>query len=231
MYPDVKIGFGEDEVVPVKRLTPEDRRELTRTTLVEAASEVFADKGYYGASLEEIAELAGFTRGAIYSNFGSKEELLYAVIDHFIDRQLQDFAGMETRPDDPVHEARAAAQIFGREKRESRTIIALDLELRLAALRNPDVRRRLAQLQRETADKTARLVEQHFEHHGRGDNLTARDLADIGRAAVQGLMQMASIDEENAEHYEGLIETVFVMMARLAAPDDEAAPPRNPRPR
>lgn len=217
MYLEVKAGFGEDEVVPVKRLTPEDRRELTRTTLVEAASEVFADKGFYGASLEEIAELAGFTRGAIYSNFGSKEELLYAVIDRFVDRQLQDFAAMEARPDDPIADARVAAQIFGREMRESRTITALDLELRLAALRNPDVRRRLAQLQRETADKAARLVEEQFEHHGLGSNVTARDLADIGRAAVQGLMQMASIDEENAEHYERLVETVFVMMAGLAS--------------
>jgi AcrR family transcriptional regulator len=203
----------------VKRLTPEDRRQLTRTTLVEAASEVFADKGFYGASLEEIAELAGFTRGAIYSNFGSKEELLYAVIDHFIDRQLRDFAAIEGRPNDPMHDARAAAQIFGREMRESRAITALDLELRLAALRNPDVRRRLAELQRETSDKAARLVEEQFLHQGRGGDVTARDLADIGRAAVQGLMQMAWIDEENAEHYERLVETVFVMMARLALPD------------
>ena len=205
----------------MKRLTPEDRRQLTRTTLVEAASEVFAERGFYGASLEEIAEVAGFTRGAIYSNFGSKEELLYAVIDLFIDRQLEDFAAMEARPEDPEEDARVAAQIFGKDMRQSRTITALDLELRLAALRNPDVRRRLATMQRETSEKAARLVEQMFMEHGLNRNIAARDLADIGRAAVQGLMQMASIDEENAERYEQLVETVFVMMARLSAPDDE----------
>src|SRR2546423_14603730 len=128
MYPKVKTGSGEDEDVPVNKLTPERRRELTRTTLVEAASEVFADKGFYGASLEEIAEVAGFTRGAIYSNFGNKEELLYAVIDHFVDSQLRDFASLLQADDgDFEQNAKAAAAIFGRGMRESRTIVALDL--------------------------------------------------------------------------------------------------------
>ena len=63
----------------VQPLTPERRRELTKTALVEAAADVFAKRGFEGASLEEIAEAAGFSRGAIYSNFGSKEDLMLAV--------------------------------------------------------------------------------------------------------------------------------------------------------
>ena len=51
--------------MPVERWTPERRRELTRTALIEAAAQVFARRGFYGASLDEIAETAGFTRGAI----------------------------------------------------------------------------------------------------------------------------------------------------------------------
>ena len=60
-------------------------------------ADVFAQKGFYGASLEEIAEAAGFTRGAIYSNFGSKDELLLAVIDHFIDVQIEALSGLIQR--------------------------------------------------------------------------------------------------------------------------------------
>jgi AcrR family transcriptional regulator len=210
--------------VPVNKLTPERRRELTRATLVEAASEVFADKGFYGASLEEIAELAGFTRGAIYSNFGSKEELLYAVIDHFIDRQLQDFAAtMDADAGDPEDDARAAAGIFGRGMRQSRSLTALELELRLAALRDPEVRRRLAQLERETSIKAAHLVEEQVARHGLTLDISPRDLADIGRAAVEGLLQLASIDEDDAERYERLVEKVFVLLARSAfQPKDDA---------
>ena len=232
MYPKVKTGSGEDEDVPVNKLTPERRRELTRTTLVEAASEVFADKGFYGASLEEIAEVAGFTRGAIYSNFGNKEELLYAVIDHFIDRQLQDFAAatMDADAGDPVEDARAAAGIFGRGMRQSRSITALELELRLAALRDPEVRQRLAQLERETSMKAAHLVEEQVARHGLTLDISPRDLADIGRAAVEGLLQLASIDEDDAERYERLVEKVFVLLARSAfQPKDEAAPPKKAR--
>jgi AcrR family transcriptional regulator len=216
--------------MPVKRLTPNDRRELTRATLVEAAAEVFADKGFYGASLEEIAELAGFTRGAIYSNFGSKEELLYAVLDLFVDRQLQDFASiLEAEAADFEKDARTAGEIFGRRMRESRTITALDLELRLAAMRHPEVRRRLAELQRETGAKAARLVEEQLARHELTLDISARDLADIGRAAVEGLMQMAWIDEDDAERYEHLVENVFVYLARSAIEPHTAPKKRQPR--
>src|SRR5207237_2583883 len=84
MYLDVKSEFTVHYVgMPVKPLTPERRRELTRTALVEAAADVFAKRGFDAASLEEIAEAAGFSRGAIYSNFGSKEELMLAVVERY----------------------------------------------------------------------------------------------------------------------------------------------------
>src|SRR2546423_7904352 len=126
MYPKVKTGSGEDEDVPVNKLTPERRRELTRTTLVEAASEVFADKGYYGASLEEIAEAAGFTRGAIYSNFGNKEELLLAVLDYFLDIQLDAVSGvLGAEEGDPVTDAVAAMGAWQSAQRLTSTWAAL----------------------------------------------------------------------------------------------------------
>jgi hypothetical protein len=56
-------------------------------------------------------------------------------------------------------------------------------------------------------------------------DVSARDFGDIGRAAVEGLMQLAWIDEANAEHYERLVETVFVLMAKTAlTPSDAPAP-------
>src|SRR5438270_13213848 len=75
----------------VDKLTPERRRELTRTTLIDAAADVFAKRGFHSASLEEIAETAGFTRGAIYKNFENKEELFFAVIERRVDAQLSRF--------------------------------------------------------------------------------------------------------------------------------------------
>ena len=51
--------------MPVERLTPERRRQLTRDALVAAAAEVFTAKGFHAASLDEIADAAGFTRGVV----------------------------------------------------------------------------------------------------------------------------------------------------------------------
>ena len=56
------------------------RRAHTRDRLMDAAIALFAEKGILGASVEEICERAGFTRGAFYSNFDSKDELLLAVL-------------------------------------------------------------------------------------------------------------------------------------------------------
>ena len=58
-----------------------DRRSATRAKLLDAALDVFAEKGLHGASVDDLATAAGFTKGALYSNFSTKEELFGAVID------------------------------------------------------------------------------------------------------------------------------------------------------
>ncbi|MGO2153566.1 MAG: TetR/AcrR family transcriptional regulator, partial [Brevibacterium aurantiacum] len=64
------------------------RRRHTRSTLVEAGMSVFAHKGIDGASIEEICEAAGFTRGAFYSNFSSRDDLVLATIEQRTSRDL-----------------------------------------------------------------------------------------------------------------------------------------------
>lgn len=78
--------------------TPEDaptesaRRRRTRARLLDAAFEVFAEQGVRAASVETIAEAAGFTRGAFYSNFSSKEELFFALMDREKEMRLEQLA-------------------------------------------------------------------------------------------------------------------------------------------
>lgn len=206
--------------MPVEKLTPERRRQLTRDALVEAAGDVFARKGVGGASMEEIAAEAGFSRGAIYSNFGSKEELLLAVIDRFVDRQLGDFAeGVVVDSEDLVGVAVSAGGVFKRTL--SLELMPLELELRLNALRNPEVRQRLVEADRRTGEKTARFIEEQVVAHGIRLRIPPRDLGDIGRAAIFGLLQFAATDEQEAERYERLVESLFVLLAGAAFEPDE----------
>jgi len=58
-----------------------DQQQETRATLVDAARIVFADTGYHAASLEAIARVAGYSKGAVYSNFSGKADLFLAVMD------------------------------------------------------------------------------------------------------------------------------------------------------
>jgi AcrR family transcriptional regulator len=61
--------------------TESARRQKTRARLLDAAFEIFAEKGVHASSVEMITEAAGFTRGAFYSNFSTKEELFFALME------------------------------------------------------------------------------------------------------------------------------------------------------
>jgi AcrR family transcriptional regulator len=71
------------------RLTRRERSEQTRAELVDAAREVFLERGFHGASLEDISLAAGYTTGAVYSRFGGKDALFLAVLDDHVERRLR----------------------------------------------------------------------------------------------------------------------------------------------
>jgi AcrR family transcriptional regulator len=66
----------------------EQKKAATREALLEAATKVFARQGYVSASVDEVAWEAGLTKGAVYSNFASKDALFAAVIERYHDRRI-----------------------------------------------------------------------------------------------------------------------------------------------
>ena len=75
-----------------KRLTREESKELTRLRLIEAAESLFIRRGFDDASVDEISEMAGYSRGAFYSNFDNKEQVFLAVIDRRRPKALDTFS-------------------------------------------------------------------------------------------------------------------------------------------
>src|SRR5262245_23015829 len=79
------------------RLTRAERREQTRDDLIAAADRLFVSGGFHATSLDQIAAAAGYTKGAVYSNFDSKEDLFFAVYERRAaeaERQMREvFAG------------------------------------------------------------------------------------------------------------------------------------------
>jgi AcrR family transcriptional regulator len=93
--------------------TRKQRQERTRIELIEAAGRVFARRGYHGAGVEEIAAEAGYSTGAVYSNFEGKEELFLALSDQELRKRLADYRAVVEAVDSPERVEQTASERFG----------------------------------------------------------------------------------------------------------------------
>lgn len=147
-----------------RRMTREERRADTRARLLAAAAETFAEKGFHGATVEEITNRAGFTRGAFYSNFTDKDDLFLGLVD---ERLASDTAEIGARLNDAdPRKVVATLRGLGAERPPDEAWAMLATEFWLYAMRNPDVRPRLAERQRAERLAYARAIEAQFEPLG-----------------------------------------------------------------
>lgn len=181
-----------------ERWTKQRRLEHTRNVLLDAAEEVFARKGFDGAALEDIAEVGGYTRGAIYSHFGSKAELFLAVIERQRQQFLDGFADVIAtfhRLDD------LDADELGDRWRdlvaaEGPDRAALGSEYTLFLIRNPEARDRVAEQREETARALADYISKGAARLGGRLSIPALDLARVILAANDGVTLNSLIDEQ-----------------------------------
>lgn len=127
---------------------PSARRRATRERLLDAATEVFAEEGLLGASVEAICARAGFTRGAFYSNFDSKEQLFLELLEREFARRarhLEEQAGaIEPTLRErglkltPAEAACFIADFFAPEQ-DATTWFVLETEFLLLAMRDPSI--------------------------------------------------------------------------------------------
>ena len=125
------------------RLTRAEQREHTRTCLVHAAAKVFTRRGYDRASLDEVAEEAGFTKGAVYSNFKGKEDLFLATIDAHFEERLESIKRVMQEEPDEQGTAHAAGMDFMDKLNRDPDYFALFFEFWMYSQRNPGVKRKL----------------------------------------------------------------------------------------
>src|ERR1700716_2741910 len=83
---------GRGQAAPTTRMTREQRKANPRERLLAAARSVFARSGFHGASVEEIASKAGFSTGALYSNFDGKEDLFLVLMEREIDEHAREIS-------------------------------------------------------------------------------------------------------------------------------------------
>ena len=139
------------------------RRAQTQERLMDAALTVIAERGVVGASVEQICEQAGFTRGAFYSNFDDKDELLIALLRRYAATQQAalraavDDIDLTHRGSGPVSDElldRAISTFLESQPRDLATVLTM-AELRLYAVRAPVIRAAYAAINSEVAPVVA----------------------------------------------------------------------------
>ena len=207
----------ESEPVRRKRLTQAESREQTRRQLLAAAAEVFAKKGFAGASLEEIAELAGFTTGAVYYHFGNKDKLFLELIESgwsrrnagWVDAVTEIFAGTDPDPnatdsnatnsgadaaDGAANPYAVLARLLLRRADRRAEAGPLAGEFWLYALRNPDGMAVLAEKLREQVEGLTPVIAAAMERAATPPGITPEEMTTVTLALFQGLARRRSID-------------------------------------
>jgi AcrR family transcriptional regulator len=202
----------------VEKLTPERRREQTRNALLDAAAEVFARRGFNGASLDEIAETAGFTRGAIYKHFDGKEDLFFALMDRLNERALEKFDHRFQLSENAVRDVDAIVEMWKELFFQDVDVAALGSEVYLYELRNPEAREKgRAQMHRVTD-----LVARFMESQGDTDlfTLPVETVSAIFLITSDGFAQAARINPNAIEIYKTFLEILIPALIRVDALDD-----------
>jgi AcrR family transcriptional regulator len=151
----------------VERWTRERRLQHTRSLLLDAAEEVFAEKGFISATLDDIARAAGYTKGAIYKHFATKEDLFLAVSDRYWRRYFDNFAEVisaEYVGSRELDEIAARWRQLSRDRGAEHA--ALGHEFSLYLLRNPDVRERVAEKRSEVVEALAGFIVEGIDRLG-----------------------------------------------------------------
>ena len=191
------------DVTVAERMTQERRRQRTRDLLLDAAQDVFGRRGFEGASLEEIAEAAGYTRGAIYKHFGSKEELFLAVNKRWNESFLQTFVeGID--PSTPIEELDLAslARQWHDMQYSNPHDFALGLEFNIFVLRHPETQEQVAKQRLELAQMIADFIDEQTVRLGEILHMDSLTLARLSLACSDGLQLAGYLDKGQADLYE-----------------------------
>lgn len=179
------------------RLTRAERKELTRELLLDSAIEVFARQGYHGASLEDVAAAAGFTKGAVYSNFSTKADLFMALLVRETARRNAALAhAIASEPLDALPDM--AGAWIARQAGEQRDWDVLTVEFWLAAARDPAIAERLREGRREITEELGRLVDTRLAESGSRPGLSGWDVVILVDALGTGLLMNALLEPEAA---------------------------------
>jgi AcrR family transcriptional regulator len=171
------------------RLSRAEQNDRNRALLLAAALRVFLDRGYHAATLEQIADEAGFSKGAVYSRFESKADMFLALLtDRIRDRAAQNAsaAGQLARAGNLASLA-SLVELAWQAERATPGWRLLVTEFRVHAARDRELSRRYAAAHVTTVEGVASILESLAGQNGQALGLPARQLAQLLLAIETGI--------------------------------------------
>jgi AcrR family transcriptional regulator len=210
-----------------KRETRAEKQARTRAELIGAAARVFAQRGYSGASVEEIAEEAGYSHGAVYSNFEGKADLFLAVFEDYMAERVRELAETQAAlPTDAPLEVRARAladQWMERLERDRESVV-LHMEFIAHADRDPELAGRFGSRSAAMREAVSRYISAFREEAGVELPLSADELALALRALGIGLAVESLVSPDAVRH--GLYGDFVELLVALLREGGSGEPPR-----
>jgi AcrR family transcriptional regulator len=170
------------------RMSRAERREQTRQELISAAEACFVSRGFHASSVDEVAERAGYTKGAVYSNFTAKEDLFFAVYERRVEQVLTEVApGLRQLGAERAFDELAAGAMHRRDPDDGWR--AVFFEFWAHVVRHPELRERFAAIHARFLEPLADAVQQLAEDRGLTlpSDVTASQVAAAWNAMEVGL--------------------------------------------
>ncbi|GHB13784.1 TetR/AcrR family transcriptional regulator [Streptomyces chryseus] len=207
------------------------RRPQTLARLLDAAREVFAESGFEGARIEDICRRAGYTRGAFYSNFRTKDELFFALFDAHADRELGRIARTAAEIGDDELTVGRIAELLAYVDPDERTWFLVTTEFTLYAIRDPAAARLLADHDARLRAEAVRLLRDLFERAGLRPTVDLDDLVRVLVAMREGALGQSYVEPERLAP--GALARRFLplLLAAATTPAQAARTARGGRPK
>jgi AcrR family transcriptional regulator len=185
---------GARAAVAPARLTREQRKANTRERLLDAARSVFASSGFHGASVEEIASTAGYSTGALYSNFDGKEDLFLVLMEREIEEHAREIAEAVANRDSVAERATGGAQVWMTMIEREPALLLLFMEFWAYGVREPDVRPKVAARFAQVRHLLTRLIADSAREFDLELEIPAEELAVAIDALADGIARQKLAD-------------------------------------
>jgi len=193
------------------RLTRKEKQAQTRECLMHSAARVFAKRGLQQASIDEVAEDAGFTKGAFYANFKNKEELFLAMLDERFAKRIEDIERVIASEGTAVEKARRYGDSYAQTLRSDPEWERLFFEFSAYAVRDEDFRQELVTRYRAMRERSAAALRAESEQHDKDPALPFDQVALMTAAMSNGfaLEKLLEGDDVPDELYGTMLMVFF----------------------